>query len=110
MQIIRTIIWVLLALALLVFSFNNWEPVEIKIWENLVLETKKPALVIISFLLGLLPVWLLHTGVRWRLNRRIKSLETAIRNTVGSPTPEQDGEAPSENEQTAPQLQPNEDK
>ena len=110
MQIVRTIIWVLLALALLVFSFNNWEPVEIKIWENLVLETKKPALVIISFLAGLLPAWLLHTGIRWRLNRRIKSLETAIRNTVASTSPEQDGEVPPDPQQVTPELQPNEDK
>ncbi len=84
MQIIRTIVWVIVAIVMLVFSFNNWETVEVKIWENLVLETKIPALVIVSFLLGLLPVWLFHTGTRWRLNRRIQSLETAVRNAVAS--------------------------
>ena len=56
MQIVRTIVWVLLLFALLAFSFFNWKPVEVQIWSNTVLETKLPALVVISFLLGLLPV------------------------------------------------------
>ena len=59
MQIIRTIVWVLVVVALLLFSLNNWTPVEIKIWEGLILETKLPALVLTAFLLGLAPMWLL---------------------------------------------------
>jgi uncharacterized membrane protein len=84
MQIIRTIVWVVLAIALLVFSFNNWETVEVKIWENLILETKKPVLVITSFLLGLVPMWLLHKGSRWRFNRRINALENTVRATAAA--------------------------
>ncbi|WP_374405872.1 LapA family protein [Pelagerythrobacter sp.] len=84
MQVVRTIVWVLLLAALLVFSAFNWTPVEVKIWTNLVLETKIPALVIVSFLLGLVPMWLLHQGTRWRLKRRIGSLETAHRTAVAN--------------------------
>jgi lipopolysaccharide assembly protein A len=47
MQIVRTIAWVLLLVLLLGFSFFNWKPVEVQIWDNLVLETKVPALVIV---------------------------------------------------------------
>jgi len=86
MQVIRTIVWVLLLVALLLFSINNWQPVEVKIWEGLVLETRLPALVIVSFLAGLLPMWLLHKGARWRLNRRIASLENSVR-SVSISTP-----------------------
>lgn len=82
MQVIRTIVWVLLLVALLLFSVNNWQPVEVKIWEGLVLETRLPALVIVSFLAGLLPMWLLHKGARWRLNRRIASLENSVRSVA----------------------------
>jgi len=64
MQIVRTIVWVLLLVALLLFSINNWQDVEVKIWEGLILQTKLPALVIVSFLAGLLPMWLLNKGVR----------------------------------------------
>ena len=85
MQIVRTIVWVLLLVALLIFTINNWNPVEVKIWEGLVLETKIPALVIISFLLGLVPMWLLHRGKAFYLNRRISSLETAARTAAVTP-------------------------
>ncbi|HZF45734.1 MAG TPA: LapA family protein [Sphingomonadaceae bacterium] len=90
MNIIRTIIWVVVAIALLIFTLNNWSPVEVKIWEDIVLETKKPVLVIISFLVGFLPVWLLHRGTRWQLRRRITSLETAVKNAVTAYAPKGD--------------------
>ena len=79
MQIVRTIVWVLLLAVLLIFSINNWNPVEVKIWEGLVLETKVPALVVLAFLLGLVPMWLLHRANKWQLQRRIGSLEAAAR-------------------------------
>ncbi|HEX9806140.1 MAG TPA: DUF1049 domain-containing protein [Alteraurantiacibacter sp.] len=87
MQIVRTILWVVLVMALLVFSIFNWSPVEVKIWEGLVLETRIPALVIVSFLLGLVPMWLLHRGTKWRLNRRIGALEHAVRTSAQSADP-----------------------
>ncbi|MEL7691299.1 LapA family protein [Citromicrobium bathyomarinum] len=79
MQVIRTIIWVLILFGVLLFSFFNWNPVEVTIWDNLVLETKVPALVIISFLLGFLPTWLISRGIIWSLNRKIRSLEIAAK-------------------------------
>ena len=85
MQIVRTIVWVLLLIVLLIFSINNWNPVEVKIWEGLVLETKIPALVVISFLVGLIPMWLLHRGKTFYLQRRIGSLETAARTAAVTP-------------------------
>lgn len=86
MQIIRTIVWVILLIALLLFSFNNWQTVDVKIWEGLILETKLPALVVVSFLLGLVPMWLLHRTGRWRLNRRINALESSARAPVVAPS------------------------
>ena len=77
MQIIRTVVWVLVLFALLAFSFFNWKPVEVQLWSNLVLETKLPALVVISFLLGLLPMWLIHRANKWRMTRRVNALEAA---------------------------------
>lgn len=82
MQIVRTLIWVLILFAILAFSFFNWQPVEVTLWDNLVLETKVPALVIIAFLLGLLPMWLLHRSVTWSLNRRIRSLENSVKSSA----------------------------
>ncbi|WP_394728086.1 DUF1049 domain-containing protein [Altererythrobacter sp. GH1-8] len=90
MQIVRTAVWVVIVAAIMLFSAFNWDPVEVTLWENLVLETKVPVLVIVSFLLGLVPMYLLHRGVKWQLNRRISSLETATRNAAlarHEPTP-----------------------
>ena len=75
MQIVRTIIWVLVLVALLLFSLNNWHGVEVKIWENLVLETKLPVLVLTAFLMGMLPTWLVLRAHRWQSSRRITTLE-----------------------------------
>jgi uncharacterized integral membrane protein len=87
MQIVRTVVWVLLLVALLVFSINNWNPVEVKIWEGLVLETKVPALVVIAFLMGLVPMWLMHRVSQWSFKRRLGSLETAAARAAAMPAP-----------------------
>ena len=87
MQIVRTILWVALLVLLLAFSFFNWRPVEVQIWDNLVLETKIPALVLIAFLLGLIPMWLVHRGSKWWLQRRITTLENAARTQAITPAP-----------------------
>ncbi|WP_338468067.1 DUF1049 domain-containing protein [Novosphingobium sp. ZN18A2] len=84
MQIIRTIVWIVIAVALALFTLANWQTVEVRIWEGLVLETKLPALVIVAFLLGLLPTWALHKVTRWRMKRRISSLENTIAAQVPS--------------------------
>ena len=86
MKIVRTIVWVLLLVALLLFSVNNWEPgVTVKIWENLVVDTKLPAVVVVAFLFGLVPMWLLHRATKWNYERRITSLENAARTAAVAP-------------------------
>jgi len=85
MKIVRTVVWVLLLVALLIFAINNWRPVEVKIWEGLVLETKIPALVVVAFLVGLVPMWLLHRATRWNFDRRVASLESAARASAMMP-------------------------
>ena len=79
MQIVRTILWVLIFVGIALFSAVNWKPVEVNLWGDFVVETKVPVLVIVSFLLGLVPMWLYHRGAKWSLNRRITSLENAVR-------------------------------
>jgi len=86
MQIVRTVVWVVLLIVLLLFSVNNWTTVNVKIWENLILETKLPALVVVSFLLGLVPMWLAYLAGRWRYTRRISALENSVR-TSAPPAP-----------------------
>lgn len=88
MQIVRTIVWVLLLSALVIFTWANWEPkIDVHIGGHLMWETRLPAVVVISFLLGLLPMWLLHKVAAYSARRRISSLETAARSAAVSPAP-----------------------
>jgi hypothetical protein len=81
MHIVRTVIWVVLLAALLLFSIANWGPVvTVRIWEGLVVDTKIPAIVLVSFLIGFVPMWLYHRADRWRMQRRTHSLEANLRN------------------------------
>lgn len=82
MKILRTVLWVLGALGFLIFAFYNWNRVELKLWQNLVLETPLPALVLVMFAVGFLPMWALHRSVVWGLQRRVRALETSLKNTA----------------------------
>lgn len=86
MQIIRTIIWVLLLVALLLFSVANWDPtVTVRIWQGLVVDTKIPAIVIVSFAIGFVPMWLFYRGSKWQSKRKIASLQNAVRTAEATP-------------------------
>ena len=78
----RTILWVVIAIAIMLFSILNWNPVEITLWDGILVETKVPALVILAFLLGLFPMWLYHRSVKWGQQRRIRSLENSIKSAA----------------------------
>lgn len=80
MKILRTIIWVLASIGFLIFAAYNWQPVELTLWQNLVLETKVPMLALLSFLAGFVPMWAVHRSVTWGLNRRVRTLETSLKN------------------------------
>ncbi|MFM7402530.1 MAG: hypothetical protein ACKO1N_00240 [Erythrobacter sp.] len=82
MKILRTIMWVLAAIGFLIFAVYNWQPVELRLWQNLVLETKVPMLVLLAFAIGFLPMWALHRSVAWSQSRRIRTLENSLRNNA----------------------------
>ncbi len=88
MQIVRTILWLLIIVALLLFSWANWEPgVTVRIWEGIVVDTRLPAVVLLSFLAGLVPMWLYYRSMKWRMNRRMKALQDASRISAIAPAP-----------------------
>jgi lipopolysaccharide assembly protein A len=81
-NILRTIIWVLAGFGFLIFAIYNWQPVELTLWQNLVLETKVPVLVLLAFALGFVPLYAFHLSVKWGLNRRVRTLENSLRHTA----------------------------
>jgi len=97
MQIVRTVIWVLLLVALAIFSYANWLPVSVRIWDNLLVDTMLPAIVVVSFLIGFIPMWLYHRASKWQNMRRIAALESAARAAAVTPVqPKQPAPAPAE--------------
>ena len=86
MRFLKTLIWVTIIIGLVVFATNNWAPVSVSLWGGLRLDTKLPALVIVAFLLGFVPLYILHRTQVWRMKRRILTLEGSQR-TVAPPTP-----------------------
>lgn len=92
MKILRTILWILAAFGFLIFAIYNWQPVELTLWQNLVLETKVPVLALLAFAGGFVPMWALHRSITWGLNRRIRALETSLKNAAMAR--QREGEAP----------------
>ena len=93
MHIVRTIIWILLAVWGLFFIGMNWgDPVPVVFWpvpidNKLMVEQPVSLVAIIFFLLGLVPVWLYSRAQKWMLKRRIRSLENAARTAVVTTAP-----------------------
>jgi len=81
MGFLQILFWVILAVLIIIFSVNNWQPLTISIWGGLLVDTKLPVLVVGSFLIGFLPLYFWHRIIKWRLNRKINS----VHNTPPSP-------------------------
>lgn len=81
MQFLKTLFWVILAVGLVLFARENWVPVTINLWSGLQADVKLPALVAAAFLLGFVPMYLIHRGQVWALRRRFGQSE---RVTVGN--------------------------
>jgi lipopolysaccharide assembly protein A len=78
MQFLKTVFWVVLAIVAVVFSINNWTPVTLNLWGGLQLDTQLPLLLLIAFLIGLLPYFIMHRATRWSLNRKLTSAERSL--------------------------------
>ena len=75
MQFLKTVFWVLVAVLVVLFATRNWTPVTISLWANLQADIKLPVLLLIAFLLGWMPTWLIHRARLWTLNRRLDAFE-----------------------------------
>ena len=79
MSFLKTLFWVIFLVGFTVFAVNNWQPVSMKLWNGLWLDSKLPAVMGASFLLGFLPLWIWHRTVRYRMSRRIATLESGAK-------------------------------
>ena len=71
MQFLRTLFWVVIAAFVAIIASENWRDVTLDLWGNLQADIKLPVLLLLTFLLGFLPTWLIMRGKIWRLSRRL---------------------------------------
>lgn len=89
MQFLKTLFWIVLTVIAVAFAFKNWNPVTIFLWGNIVADVKLPILLLGAFLLGLLPMFVLHRATRWRLRRRLEDTRrelSEVRSAETGPT------------------------
>lgn len=89
MQLIRTLLLLVITITLVAFIAINWQSVPLNLWPlqdgNYVhFEWPVGFIVLVSIAVGFIPMWLLHKGARWRLNRRIANLENTVRATTAT--------------------------
>ena len=88
MAFLRTLLWIVITVIVVVFSVRNWVPVPVNLFGDTVVETKVPMLLLIGFLMGFVPLYAWHRVVRWRHNRKLSSIErTPPVVTTPPPTP-----------------------
>ena len=83
MQALRTILLLAITIVMVAFIAINWETVPVNFWplaDGNYLHFQWPVgfIVLLSFLAGLLPMWLLGRAAKWRTNRRIATLENSV--------------------------------
>jgi uncharacterized integral membrane protein len=75
MQFLKTLFWVLLAVLVVLFASRNWFDVTLDLWGDIQADVKIPILMLIAFVLGWLPTWLIMRAKIWGHRRRIEALE-----------------------------------
>jgi uncharacterized integral membrane protein len=85
MQFLKTVFWVLVAVALALFSVRNWFDVTVNLWGDIQADIKLPILLLIAFLIGFGPTWSVMRTRLWSHRRRIEAME---RNRVAALPPE----------------------
>ncbi len=85
MNFLKTVFWVLVAVLVTFFCYRNWAPVTLNLWGDIQADIKIPILLLLFFLIGFVPTWLLMRTRVWSYRRRIEALERSRPATVSAP-------------------------
>jgi uncharacterized integral membrane protein len=75
MQFLKTVFWAIVAAVVALFAWVNWNPVTVDLWNDFQADIKLPVLLLIVFLIGWLPTWLVMRARLWGLQRRVEAFE-----------------------------------
>ena len=82
MNFLRTLLWVVVAVSLAIFASRNWNDVTLNLWGDIQADVKLPVLLLLFFLVGFLPPYLLMRSRTWSLRRKL-----ALAERPAPPTP-----------------------
>jgi uncharacterized integral membrane protein len=75
MQFLKTLFWVLIAVIVALFASRNWSDVTLSLWGDIQADIKLPVLLLVVFLIGFLPTWLIMRARVWSQGRRLEAME-----------------------------------
>ena len=78
MNFLKTLFWVVVAVSLAIFATRNWNDVTINLWGELQADVKLPILLLLVFLIGFLPLYLILRGRIWHLKRKLALAERPL--------------------------------
>jgi lipopolysaccharide assembly protein A len=81
-RFLKILFWLVVAVVVTMFAMQNWRDVTIDLWGNLQADIKIPMLLLIAFLIGFVPVWMVYRTKLWRLNNKV-SLPHRQPSTIG---------------------------
>jgi lipopolysaccharide assembly protein A len=91
MRFLSTLFWVLLAVIVALFASRNWTDVTLNLWGDIQADIKIPILLLIVFLIGFLPTWLIMRARTWSHRRRVEAFERQRASASPVPVAADDG-------------------
>ena len=92
MQFLKTLFWVLIAVAVALFSFRNWFDVTVNLWGDIQADIKLPVLLLVAFLIGFAPTWSVMRTRLWSHRRRIEAMERSRLASLPADAPREEPE------------------
>ena len=93
MHFLKTLFWVLVAVIVTFFTYRNWAPVTLNLWGDIQVDIKIPLLLLLFFLLGWLPTWLVMRTRLWSYRRRLDAFERGRASTAAAASAEEKEES-----------------
>ncbi len=78
MQFLKTLVWVVIAVFLVVIAGRNWHDVTVNLWGDLQADIKIPVLLGLMVLIGFVPTFLVLRGRLWSIRRRLDAQERRL--------------------------------
>lgn len=85
MRFLNGLFWFLLAVVVSIFTYGNWEHVQINLWSGLIADVNLPLLLLIFFLAGFIPMALWHQATKWRLKQKLAAAERSLAAFAAAP-------------------------